>query len=215
MRPQGASGEPRIWKTDRPVARPEDWELAKAVLAKDRKATAEFVSRFADAVHNYIHWRLAPNADAAADLVQDVFLEAWKCLENYRGDSSLKQWMTGIARHKVQDYYRRSLRQAELPDETDAAPLADLTAAPAFADEISDRQRAQLMHDVLAEMQATHRFVLQWRYWDRQSGAEIAQAIGRTEKAVERLLARARENFRTRLEARLKGGAAAAGSGAV
>jgi DNA-directed RNA polymerase specialized sigma24 family protein len=40
--------------------------------------------------------------------------------------------------------------------------------------------------------------VLLWRYWERRSAAEMAAATGRTEKAIERLLARARGQFRRR-----------------
>jgi len=37
---------------------------------------------------------------------------------------------------------------------------------------------------------------LLWRYWEARSARDIANAIGKTEKAVERLLARARARFR-------------------
>src|SRR5262245_59953841 len=92
------------------VERNEEHELVAAVLRKDRKATAEFVSRFADVVYSYVYWRLAPANDAVEDLVQDVFLEAWRSLARYRGDGGLAAWLVGIARHKVQDHYRRVLR---------------------------------------------------------------------------------------------------------
>jgi RNA polymerase sigma-70 factor (ECF subfamily) len=167
--------------------------LVEAVLRKDRKATAEFVERFADAIYNYVHWRLYPATDAAEDLVQDVFLDAWRGLERYRGDAALTAWLLGIARHKVQDYYRKALRTVELPDDPGAA-----SEHPEFERALADRQQEARIQQVLAELPETYRVVLLWRYWDGQSGAQIAAAIGRTEKAVERLLARAREQFRAR-----------------
>lgn len=193
----------------------DERELVAAVLRKDRKATAEFVDRFSDAVYQYVHWRLAPNTDAADDLTQDVFLEAWRSLERYRGESGLKQWMAGIARHKVQDHYRRVLRHAELPDEPDAPSPAQLTVGPEFADALVAAQRAEAIQDILAGLPETYRCVLQWRYWDRQSGAEIGKEIGRTEKAVERLLARARVQFREEFARRFGGGAGRKAKGAV
>ncbi len=193
----------------------DERELVAAVLRKDRKATAEFVDRFSDAVYQYVHWRLAPNTDAADDLTQDVFLEAWRGLERYRGESGLKQWMAGIARHKVQDHYRKVLRHAELPDEPDAPPPAQLTEGPAFADDLVAAQRAEAIQEILAGLPETYRCVLQWRYWDRQSGAEIGKEIGRTEKAVERLLARARGQFREEFARRFGGGDGKKAKGAV
>jgi RNA polymerase sigma-70 factor, ECF subfamily len=83
-----------------------------AVLHKDRKATAEFVERFADGVYRYPRARLLPRPDPADDLFQETFLAAWEHLAEYRGESPLESWLLGIARHKVEDYYRSRLREA-------------------------------------------------------------------------------------------------------
>jgi RNA polymerase sigma factor (sigma-70 family) len=48
----------------------------------------------------------------------------------------------------------------------------------------------------MAELPEMYRVVLLWRYWEGKSATDIAQSIGRTPKAVERLLARARQQFR-------------------
>lgn len=44
----------------------------------------------------------------------------------------------------------------------------------------------------------TTAFALLWRYWDKRSTQEMALMAGRTEKGMERLLARARERFKRR-----------------
>jgi len=84
-----------------------DRDLVTEVLRKDRKATAEFVARYSDHVYAYVRRRLIPRADLAEDLVQEIFLAAWENLDKFRGDSPLRSWLLGIARHKVEDYYRR------------------------------------------------------------------------------------------------------------
>jgi RNA polymerase sigma-70 factor, ECF subfamily len=143
-------------------------------------------------VYSYVYWRLSPGA--ADDMVQDIFLEAWRGLKSYRGDGGLTGWIIGIARHKVQDHYRKIFRNLEFPDDADTAP-ADV---PRIDEVLSGQQRDDRIRAVLAELPETYRFVLLWRYWEEQSAAEIAGSIGRTEKAVERLLARARQQFRAR-----------------
>ena len=47
-----------------------------AIFEKDRKATAEFVAKYADQIYLYIRSRLIPRLDLVDDLVQDVFLAA-------------------------------------------------------------------------------------------------------------------------------------------
>jgi len=63
----------------------EDWALIAAVLGKDRKATAEFVDRYAADLYSYVRARLAPQYDQVDDQVQEIFLAAWEYLSQYRG----------------------------------------------------------------------------------------------------------------------------------
>lgn len=104
-----------------------DRELVAEVLRKDRKATAEFVARCADHIYGYVRWRLIPCADLVDDLVQEVFLAAWENLNTFRGESSLRNWLLGIARHKVEDHYRKRLKEVQLQEE-DESPSSELAS---------------------------------------------------------------------------------------
>lgn len=172
-----------------PVA---DADLVAALLRRDRKAAAEFVERCSDALYGFVRIRLAPRHDLVEDMVQDVFLQAWQALPRYRGEAALVPWVIGIARHKVQDHYRGRLRSIESPwDEPEAeAPGEDAEALLVRQGEI------ERIHATLGRMTEAYRIVLLWRYWEKLPAAGIAAATGRTEKAVERLLARARAEFR-------------------
>jgi DNA-directed RNA polymerase specialized sigma24 family protein len=96
-------------------------ELVAAILRKDRKATARFVADYTDGVFAYVRHRLAPRSDLVDDVVQDVFLAALSGLSGFRGTSPLRSWLLGIARHKVESFYRQRLREPEaLADSGDA-----------------------------------------------------------------------------------------------
>jgi RNA polymerase sigma-70 factor (ECF subfamily) len=179
-----------------PVA-PEssDAQLVLEVLRKDRKATAEFVNRHADHVYGYVRRRLIPHTEFVDDLVQEVFLAAWENLEKFRGESSLRSWLLGIARHKVEDHYRRRLREAELPGEEEG-PVPEPVDPHNIQEAIEQQQAAKKTQEVLASLPEAYSIVLRWRYWEKRGLSEIAQKTGRTEKAIERLLARAREQFK-------------------
>ena len=176
----------------------EDLRLVEAVLRKDRKATGEFVERHADSLYAYLHSRLFPRVDLAEDLLQEVFLAAWEKLSAFEGRSSLKSWLLGIARHKVEDCYRARLREpAPLPDEEQEPPPGARVEA-AF-DELMDRERLQQKtRQVLKTLPESYRVALLWRYWEKRSAVDMAEKTGKTVKAIERLLARARQQFRMR-----------------
>lgn len=172
-----------------------DIQLVAAILQRDRKATARLVELHADAVHRYVWRRLNPKVDLVNDLVQEVFMAAWRGLKTYSGESSLQTWLVSIARHKVEDHYRRTL----------SAPIENLVtddgmpamADPGDLDRAMDLNRqAEQAATILSQLPYEYAVALRWRYWEGRSAREMAGSTGRTEKAVERLLARARERFR-------------------
>jgi RNA polymerase sigma-70 factor (ECF subfamily) len=173
----------------------DDRELVAAVLRKNRKATAEFVARYADSVYSYVRRRVAPRSEAADDLTQEVFLAAWQGLKHFRGDASLRQWLLGIARHKVEDYYRRRFRHIELQHDEDESIL-ELAVVPLLDEDLDRISRSEKIRRVLALLPEPYSLAILWRYQEGRSVREMAQMTGKTEKAIERLLARARESFR-------------------
>jgi len=172
----------------------DDALLVASILNKDRKATAEFIARYADAVYSYIHSRLAPQYDQVDDLTQETFLAAWENLRNYEANGPLQSWLLGIARHKVEDYYRARLRAPEPVD--DLRPV--LASGPKVHQLLEQGQLRMKTQQVLASLPEQYRLALIWRYWDGASARDMALKTGKTEKAIERLLSRARAEFRER-----------------
>ena len=170
-------------------------ELIASVLRKDRKAAARLVAAHIDAVYAYTRHRLAPHADLVDDVVQEVFLAALKGLAAFEGQSSLRTWLVAIARHKIEDIYRRRLRKVLA---LDADPTEDEpTSNEIPLDEQIDKARAGAKaRRVLERLPERYALILLWRYWEQRSARDVAATIGATEKSVERLLARARAKFK-------------------
>src|SRR5262245_40336051 len=116
---------------DRPAT--DDQHLVVAILCKDRKATAEFVCRYADAIYGYVFSRWFRQPDRVDAVSEDIFLAAWENLAGYRGESALESWLMGIARHKVEDYYRARLREPE-PSERREEETAEVIPKPDLND---------------------------------------------------------------------------------
>jgi RNA polymerase sigma-70 factor (ECF subfamily) len=177
-------------------AEPDEAELVASVLRKDRKAAARFVAAHIDAVYAYARHRLTPRVELVDDVVQDVFLAALDSLAAFQGQSSLRAWLLGIARHKVEDVYRRRLRVAEPLDTLQADGDDRLRTAPAIEERLDAARARDRARHVLSRIPERYGLVLLWRYWEQRSVRDIAAAIGATEKGVERTLARARARFK-------------------
>lgn len=174
----------------------DEWQLIASVLRKDRKAAARFVAEHIDAVYGYARHRLTPRADLVDDVVQDVFLAALNGLAAFQGQSTLRTWLLGIARHKIEDLYRQRLRTSLAFDDLNSDEKEQLSDATPLDEQVDRaRARARARH-VLAQIPQRYGLMLTWRYWEQRSTRDIAAAIGTTEKSVERTLARARAKFK-------------------
>jgi RNA polymerase sigma-70 factor (ECF subfamily) len=171
-----------------------DRDLALAVLDRDRKAAAEFVEMYADEIYTFVWSRLAPRLESVDDLVQETFLSAWRGLKTYSGESPLRQWLLSIARNKVNDHYRQAFRRSW--DSLDAVEGSIPEGSESVEHVLLAAEREQQVARAFEAMRPEYAMLLRWRYWDRQPVRQMAQEIGKTEKAVERMLARAKEEFR-------------------
>jgi RNA polymerase sigma-70 factor, ECF subfamily len=173
----------------------QDNQLVSAVLRKDRKATAEFVGRCSDWIYPFLCVRLSPRRDVIEDLMQEILISAWRSLSTFRAEAGLRAWILGIARHKVEDYYRRRIREAASQEDDVSEEPATAFPIEDHMDAVANRERVQ---QIIARMPEAYALALTWRYRDGKSLREMAELTGKTEKAIERLLARARETFKKR-----------------
>jgi RNA polymerase sigma-70 factor (ECF subfamily) len=72
----------------------------------------KWLEEHGDALYRYamLHVR---DSSVAEDLVQEALLAALKGADRFAGRSSERTWLTGILRHKIIDYIRKSGRQTE------------------------------------------------------------------------------------------------------
>lgn len=78
------------------AAREHDLALAQRAADGDRASQRELFQRLKNAVHHTLYRILGNNRDIE-DLVQDAFLEIFRALPSFRGDSTLTRWSQTIA----------------------------------------------------------------------------------------------------------------------
>lgn len=130
------------------------------------------------------------NSDKDADeLVQETFVNCLKDLPLFRGEAGIFTWMQGVARHEIADYYRKRYAKKAVT----YLPLSEFFhhQSPRDAQEVAEKVR-----QVIGRMTHEHRELLLLKYVDGKKVAEIARQLGRSVKAVESDLFRARQVFR-------------------
>lgn len=74
---------------------------------------AKWVDNYGNALYAFVLKRVA-NTVLAEDIVQDVFLSAWRSKETFNGSSTEKNWLYSICKNKIIDYYRKSASNKEV-----------------------------------------------------------------------------------------------------
>ncbi len=85
----------------------------------EQKATA-WVNEYSDILYSYVVQRVK-DTHIAKDLVQETFLAAWRNIDKYNGEASVKTWLFTILKNKIIDHYRKaSTRLTDELAETEA-----------------------------------------------------------------------------------------------
>ncbi|MGN6694190.1 MAG: sigma-70 family RNA polymerase sigma factor [Aquihabitans sp.] len=97
-------------------------QLAVRAAEGDRAAEEAFVARTLDDVWRYCRHLVGP--EHADDATQAAYLRALRSLGNFRGESSAKTWLIGVARNTCLDLRRTLARRNRLDERLEAQPLA-------------------------------------------------------------------------------------------
>lgn len=117
--------------------------------------------------------RFTGDPQRAQDVVQEVFLRAWRSMETTDLRSRpVRPWLMQVARNLLTDGHRAALARPVLVDDEPALH------AVAADDELDRAVEAWHVADALSRLTPEHREVLVQAHWLGRSVAEIAAGLG-------------------------------------
>jgi RNA polymerase sigma factor (sigma-70 family) len=169
-----------------------DSELVQRSLSGDREAFGQIVARY-----QLLICSLAYSATGclgqSEDLAQETFITAWKRLGHLRQRHSLRAWLCGIARNRINNALRREghepLRNAEPLD----AIQDSVAPGPLPHDHAISNEEAAILWRSLERIPAIYRETLILFYREHQSVGKVAEHLELTEDTVRQRLARGRK----------------------
>lgn len=170
-----------------------DEELIKGVIRQEKAWLREFHKRFEDYLYHYISQKVERPEDVE-EILQDVFISAIYSLPSFSGKSSLKSWLTSIARHEIADFYRKQKIKRILFSHL---PILETIAGQALSPEMAmeEKEIKEKMISCFLSLSEGYRQVLRLKYIEGYTAKKIAQLTGKSVKAVESRLRRARHAF--------------------
>ncbi len=166
-----------------------DRRALAAVAQGDEGALRELYDRHAGAVLRLLR-RLTSDAGTAEEIMQESWLAVWRSADTFRGASSVRGWILGVARRKAHDRLRRAgpatvaLDGEEAPDPADAG--ADVEA------EVLAAAGHREILTAIGALPRRHREVVHLALVEELPYPEIAEVLGIPVGTVKSRMSKAR-----------------------
>lgn len=170
--------ETAVGETVKPEAR-----LVEKIQAGEIEAFNALYKMFAPMIHGIILARVP--RDEVDDIVQEVFISAYKNLKTLRDKNAVGGWLAMIARNKANEFYRT------------AKPTEELTEEIKQRDD-SETQAREIL-DVILSLPEAYRETLILRLVEGMTGNEISEKTGLKPESVRVNLHRGMKILRQKL----------------
>lgn len=173
--------------------REHDLELARRAASGDRGAQRELFLEQRTTVHRALYRILGSNRELE-DLLQDTFIEIFRAVHSFRGDSTLSRWCQTIAIRVA--YLAISRRR---PPAVELALVEDTVASDAdVRRHVQVREAARRLYAALDRIEAKQRIAFALAAIDGKSLSEVAELTNSSVFAVKTRVWRARRELMRR-----------------
>jgi RNA polymerase sigma-70 factor (ECF subfamily) len=182
------------------------------LTGRDERAFNELVQLYEQRVFRLV-FRMLGRRDEAEDMAQEVFVQVFKAIGTFRGDSKLSTWIYRIAVNLCKNRMKYlSRRHNEAQDEFEASaergPLTEATGVTtggvARPDHLVEGyQLERIVHQCMTELDPDFREVLVLRDVEDLSYEELGEITGLAEGTVKSRLHRARSMLKASVERKL------------
>lgn len=170
-----------------------DEETFKAVVEKYQRYVLNTCYRFVN------------SEETAEDLAQEVFIQLFISIRDFRGGSKLSTWIYRIAVTKSLDHLKKLRRKKRFAvikrlfgeDEMEEQIPSNDETNP--EKELDNKERLKILNMALDNLPENQRIAFTLSKYDEMSYKEIADILGTTVSAVESLIHRAKSNLQKKL----------------
>lgn len=179
----------------------EEKELINKIVEGNTEAFKELYDNFSSRVYNTI-LGILQSAEDAEDVTQEVFVQVYKSIENFKQESSLSTWIYRIAVNKAFEFIRGKKRKKRFAivksifskDEVEE-PVDFLH--PGIIEE--NKERGKILFKAIDKLSEKQKAVFVLSKVENLSYKEISEITKLTISSVESLIFRAKENLRKEL----------------
>jgi RNA polymerase sigma-70 factor (ECF subfamily) len=173
----------------------DDFALLTRYRDGDKGAGSKLFQRYWPVMHRFFSTKLEPND--VEEATQETFLALQRSKDHFRGESSFRTFLFGIAKYVLYEQWKRK-RRADVPMDFDQISVAALSTT--VGTRLDRKVLQQRMLSALHQLPLEQQTLLELAYWERLEGAELAKIFGVEPATIRSRLFRAREALRKKLE---------------
>ena len=179
-------------------------ELVEQLQKGEEAAFKKLVDEWQHMVYN-TSLGIVQNADDADDITQEVFIQVYRSVSSFKGDSKFSTWLYRITVGKALDHEKKKKRQKRFGfvqrlfggdgEEQIHAVEFDHPGV-----QMEKKERANELFNALKQIPDKQRIAFTLHKLEGQSYQEIAEIMNTSLYAVESLMSRAKTNLKTVLK---------------
>jgi RNA polymerase sigma factor (sigma-70 family) len=179
-------------------------DLIQQLREGDEQAFKSLVTNYQDLVFNTA-LGIVQNSEDAEDVAQEVFIQVYRSIDQFKGDARLSTWIYRITTTKALDHIRSRKRKKRFAFITSLfGPNDELIHEPVDFQHpgvaLDRKEQAALLFQMIAQLPENQKVAFTLHKTEELSYQEIADVMQLSVSAVESLLFRARQNLRKLLE---------------
>lgn len=180
----------------------KDQTLVRRCQSGDPDAFKDLYDKYSGKIAGFARKYLG-DEHHADDIVQDVFMQVYRKLANFRGDAQFSTWLFRVSINACKSKRLSLDRQKRIHDEKVAVKVMK-ALPPSPVEEIDQDELRQEIQISLGELSREQQNILLMKTVHKLSYLEIGRATNQSENQVRGKLYRARKAFRASHEARAR-----------
>jgi RNA polymerase sigma-70 factor (ECF subfamily) len=164
-----------------------DADLLEAWRSGDRAAGEQLFERHFDAVARFFRNKVDRGID---DLIQRTFLACVESKDRFRGDSTFRTFLFGVAHNVLGKHFRSKKRHGDRID-FGVTSVHDISPSPSVI--VARHREQQVLLQGLRRIPLESQIVLELYYWEKLTAADVAQVVGVPEGTAKTRIRRAKQ----------------------
>jgi len=178
----------------------DDRKLIQEIKQGNAKAFEAFVLEYQGLVYNTCYSFLNHREDAE-DVAQEVFIDAYRSIDSFRGDAALSTWLYRLSMNKSLDFIRAGKRQKRgggMLSYVDNEEMSKLNVQDSDQphSQMEDEEKRQILYAAVSKLPERQKKAIVLSKFEGLSQEQVAEVLETSVSSVESLLVRAKRKLR-------------------